>query len=74
MTKLIGEGLPVLKWVFSDQRCIVMGRFYFSYKQLKNDVFTTTSIFTDLPSKCDSDVMFRLQSYQGLIIDRTIAY
>ena len=27
------------------------------------------SMLTVLPAKSDSDVMFRLQSYQGLIID-----
>ena len=27
-----------------------------------------------LPAKSDSDFMFCLQSYQGLIIDRTLVY
>ena len=27
-----------------------------------------------LPAKSDSDVMFCLQSYQGLIIDRSLVY
>ena len=27
-----------------------------------------------LPAKSDSDVMFGLQSYQGLIIDRSFVY
>ena len=30
--------------------------------------------FTVLPAKSDSDVMFCLQSYQGLIIDRSLVY
>ena len=29
---------------------------------------------TVLLAKSDSDVMFRLQSYQGLIIDRSLVY
>ena len=29
---------------------------------------------TVLPAKSDSDVMFCLQSYQGLIIDRSLVY
>ena len=29
---------------------------------------------TILPAKSDSDVMFCLQSYQGLIIDRSLVY
>ena len=31
-------------------------------------------IVTVLPAKSDSDVMFCLQSYQGLIIDRSLVY
>ena len=30
--------------------------------------------FTILPAKSDSEVMFCLQSYQGLIIDRSLVY
>ena len=29
---------------------------------------------TALPAKGDSDAMFRLQSYQGFIIDRSLVY
>ena len=29
---------------------------------------------TVLPAKSDSDFMFRLQSYQGLLIDRSLVY
>ena len=29
---------------------------------------------TVLPAKCDSDIMFRLQIYQGLRIDRSLVY
>ena len=29
---------------------------------------------TVLPAKIDSDVMFCLQSYQGLMIDRSLVY
>ena len=32
------------------------------------------SIPTILPAKSDSDAMFRLQSYQGLRIDRSLVY
>ena len=32
------------------------------------------SIFTVVPTESDSDVMFCLQSYQGLIIDRSLVY
>ena len=33
-----------------------------------------THVFTVLPTKSDSDVMIYLQSYQGLIIDRSLVY
>ena len=33
-----------------------------------------SSLLTVLPAKSDSDVMFCLQSYQGLIIDRSLVY
>ena len=32
------------------------------------------SPFTDLPAKSDSDLMFCLLSYQGLIIERSLVY
>ena len=32
------------------------------------------SAFTVLPAKSDSEVMFCLQSYQGLSIDRSLVY
>ena len=32
------------------------------------------SVSTVLPAKSDSDVMFCLKSYQGLIIDRSLVY
>ena len=38
----------------------------------KNNKSTTNA--TVLPAKSDSDVMFCLQSYQGLIIDRSLVY
>ena len=31
-------------------------------------------VVTVLPTKCDSDVMFCLHSYQGLRIDRSLVY
>ena len=31
-------------------------------------------LFTVLPAKSDSDVMFYLQSYQGLILDRRLIF
>ena len=31
-------------------------------------------VTTVVPTKSDSDIMFCLQSYQGLIIDRSIVY
>ena len=31
-------------------------------------------IITVLPAKSDNDVMFCLQNYQGLIIDRSLVY
>ena len=31
-------------------------------------------VLTILPAKSDSDVMFCLQSYQGLMIDRSLVY
>ena len=31
-------------------------------------------LITVLPAKSDSDFMFYLQSYQGLIIDRSLVY
>ena len=34
----------------------------------------TGSIPAVLPAKSDSDVMFCLQSYQGLMIDRSLVY
>ena len=44
----------------------------------KNSVFTvydkTGQEATDLPAKSGIDIMFCLQSYQGLIIDRSLVY
>ena len=31
-------------------------------------------VSTVVPAKCDSDFIFRLQSYKGLIIDRSLVY
>ena len=36
--------------------------------------FMNKSPFTVLPAKSDSDFMFCLQDYQGLIIDRSLVY
>ena len=37
-------------------------------------IVSSLVIFTVLPAKSDSDVMFCFQSYQGLIIDRSLSY
>ena len=37
-------------------------------------LFTLGNIGTVLPAKSDSDVKFCLQSYQGLMIDRSLVY
>ena len=39
-------------------------------------VITNTShkVITVMPAKSDSDVMFCLQSYQGLVFDRSLVY
>ena len=37
-------------------------------------VFINTFTATVLPAKSNSDVMFCLQSYQGLIIDMSLVY
>ena len=39
---------------------------------LKDSVYLST--FTVMPAKCDSDVMFCLQIYQGLITDGSLVY
>ena len=40
-----------------------------------SDVHTIDQVlYTVLPAKSDSDFMFCLQSYQGLIIDRSLVY
>ena len=41
---------------------------------IKINVITGNDIGTVLPAKSDSDVMFCLQSYQGLRIDRSLVY
>ena len=41
---------------------------------LDGDVPRSTSTFTVMPAKSDSDVMFCLQSYQGLITDGSLVY
>ena len=43
----------------------------------RNDIVTCYILITwstVLPAKSDSDVIFCLQSYQGLIIDRSLLY
>ena len=53
---------------------------YFVYMiPLETDVlrkhrFQKSKLFTILPAKSDSDVMFCLQSYQGMIIDRSLVH
>ena len=37
-------------------------------------LISTQPCATVLPAKSDSDVMFCLQSYQGLIIERSLVY
>ena len=54
----------------------------FNSHVLNFDFYLTQRIFayaikqrrTFLPAKSDSDVMFCLQSYQGLMIDRSLVY
>ena len=36
--------------------------------------FFSGLLFTVLPAKSDSDIMFCLQSYQGQTIDRSLVY
>ena len=43
-------------------------------KYLNKEDFNNKSPATVLPAKSDSDVMFCLQSYQGLIIDKSLVY
>ena len=39
-----------------------------------NVVIVYNQLFTVLPAKSDSDDMFCLQSYQGLVIDKSLVY
>ena len=39
-----------------------------------HQIVKTVAATTILPAKSDSDVMFCLQSYQGLRIDRSLVY
>ena len=41
---------------------------------VKMKVFAVDALYTVLPAKSDSDVMFCFQSYQGLIIDESLVY
>ena len=52
------------------------GKKYLSSPVLRTrkDVTTQITSTTALPAKNDSDVMFSLQSYQGLIIKRSLVY
>ena len=47
---------------------------YFAKPGLYRETLTESTRPTVLPAKSDSDVMFCLQSYQGLIIDRSLVY
>ena len=49
------------------------------YREPKNNLLKRQSLYfhetaTVLPAKSDSDFMFSLQSYQGLIMDRSLEY
>ena len=58
------------------------GEYNFTNRALGKNIYNTSHStdfsvsfsFTVLPAKSDSDVMFCLQSYQGLRIDRSIVY
>ena len=42
--------------------------------RVKDKPYQHSANATVLPAKSDSDFMFCLQSYQGLIIDRSLVY
>ena len=58
--------------------CKMFFLFIFSIVMVCIIVSTTIPLckytFTVLPAKSDSDIMFCLQSYQGLRIDRSLVY
>ena len=60
MFKLMGKKIFTLVQMYSQNFC-----FYWTYDKENATV---------LPAKSDSDVMFCLQSYQGLRIDRSLVY
>ena len=47
---------------------------YYYFDRFKMRLYDNKVSVTVLPAKSDSDVMFCLQSYQGLIIDRSLVY
>ena len=55
-------------------------KYYLYFAKIKETLSIGTSVnnclivSTVLPAKSDSDVMFGLQSYQGLIIDSSLVY
>ena len=56
-----------LEWVCD---CGISYSYSFVFKHFKSKLVLTTV----LPSKSDSDIMFCLQCYQGLIIHRSLVY
>ena len=60
---IVGNHVSRLKWV-----CNKVCYYTFLKEKIKSDNPTV------LPAKSDSEVMFCLQSYQGVIIDRSLMY
>ena len=66
----------IYAWIFAASIGIVVARYY--KRMWPNDKHcrekVSFTVGTLLPAKSDSDFMFCLQSYQGLIIDRSRVY
>ena len=60
--------LGLVAFILSTERRKYISYFTFFFKRI------SVATFTVLPANSDSDVMFCLQSYHGLIIDRSLVY